>query len=184
VIHPYARISESEGPSGSSVRVSAPGLAWVARATSFVAFVAIIGITWTRDGPPGPPALQALLLLSLLLVCVGGWLQMRPFVAAGPSGIEARSSRETRSLPWEEVDAVEWVHRMGRGLYTRTEISVRRRGRSELERVAVLHYLRGNIFGALQSADIGARFLWWCRHYGASTRLGDDRVIGPTVSER
>jgi hypothetical protein len=50
----------------------------------------------------------------------------------------------------------------------------------------VLHYLhlRGNIYGALQSTDIGERFLWFCRHYGVSSKLGDGPVYGPAMSER
>ncbi len=184
MFHLYARITESSGSSGTTVRVSAPRSARVAQAISFVVLAAIIGIAWTRDGSPGPPAFMGLFLLSALVVFVAGWLQMRPILVAGPEGLEARSSLTTMTFPWEDVVEVVWVHRLGRALTTRTEVSVRRRGRSDPERVAVLHYLRGNMYGAAQSADIGERFLRWCRHYGAGTRLGDDPAIGPIVSER
>lgn len=47
-----------------------------------------------------------------------------------------------------------------------------------------LHYLRGNVYGALQSTDIGERSLRCCRHYGVSSKLGDGPVHGPTMSQR
>ena len=166
------------------MRVSAPGPARVAQAISYVALAAIVGIAWTRDGSPGPPAFMGLFLLGALVVFVAGWLQMRPLVVAGPAGLEIRSSLTTMTFTWDEVDEVVLEHPMGRALSTRTEMSVRRRGGSAPERVAVLHYLRGNVYGARQSADIGERLLRWCRHYGASTRLGDGPVIDPIVSER
>jgi hypothetical protein len=179
MVHLYARITEVQGPSGTTVRVTAPIIMRVAQALAFVVVAAIITIATQQAGSPGPPGFVAFFLVSAAVVYVAGWLQMRPFVAAGPEGLEARSSFATTSFRWEEVESVVWEHRFGHALSTRTEISVRRRGREDLQRVAVLHYLRGNILGAKQSTEIGARFLGWCRRYGASTRLGE----GPMIAE-
>jgi hypothetical protein len=184
MFHLYARIAESSGPSGTTVRVGAPRSARVAQAASFAVVVAIVGMMWGRDNASVPPGVAGLFLLGVVVVYVVGWLQMRPLVTASPEFLQARSSLTTMTFEWAEVDEVVWEHRVGPALSTRTEVSVRRRGRTDLERVAVLHFLRGNMYGAAQSREIGERFLRWCRHYGASTRLGSGPVIGPMAAER
>ena len=185
MVHLYARISEVDGPGGPTVRVSAPR---ITRATQAIVGLAAVGIAiyvvpaGAIDAPDR--FVLSLAMIAALAVCTAGTLQFRASVAAGPGGLVGQAVLRSSALAWEEVDVVVWDHRLGRGLYTRTEISVRRRGRSDLETIAVLHYLRGNVYGALQSTDIGERFLRCCRHYGVSSKLGGGPVLGPTMSER
>jgi hypothetical protein len=181
----YAEAETAETPRGPTIRIQAPRWQRVANTLSLgviTLFVVITAVTASHRGDSAGLAFVAVGAVG----ASGIWILNKaflldPYVAAGPSGIEGRGAVGSTVTPWNRVDLVWWNHRFGAGMYTRTEISVRRPGSSDLARVAVLHYLRGSWYGARQSRDMARPFLEVCRHYGASTRFRDEAVVPPSI---
>jgi hypothetical protein len=178
----YVSVVESGPRKDPTVTVRAP--AWMrGYLTLFpVALAIVLVVVGSRAGSN---AINRAFLVLIGLVGVAiFWkvssLYLQPFVEAGRAGIRGRGLGAVQRLRWNELSEVIWTHRMGRGLYTRTEILVHRSGASEVERFCVLHFLRGRWLGQRASRAASEEFLPACRRHGVEARSGWD-VSGSTA---
>jgi hypothetical protein len=170
----YASVVESGPRQDPTVTVRAP--AWMrGYLTLFPVALAVVLVAIVPRA--GSDAINRALLVLIGLVGVAifwkvSTLYLQPFVEAGRAGIRGRGLGAVRRLRWNELSEVIWTHRMGRGLYTRTEILVRRNGASDVERFCVLHFLRGRWLGRRASRVASEEFLPVCRRHGVEARSG------------
>jgi hypothetical protein len=172
----YASVVESGSRKDPTVTVRAP--AWMrGYLTLFPVALAIVLVVVASRAGSNSINRAFLVLIGLVGVAIF-WkvssLYLQPFVEAGRAGIRGRGLGAVRRLRWNELSEVIWTHRMGRGLYTRTELLVRRSGASEIERFCVLHFLRGRWLGRRASRIASEEFLPVCRRHGVEARSGWD----------